>query len=86
MYTFLDIYLVPGNIYSSTVISFLCPTYCVPSCHPHEQQRPPRAATALEEVREEERAPAPPFQPFLQQNPAPQSFGSSMVQSMTWGA
>lgn len=44
-----------------------------------------RASKALEEVREEERAPAPKFQPFLQQDPPPQSFGSSMVQSMTWG-
>ncbi|CAM9710085.1 unnamed protein product [Pylaiella littoralis] len=52
---------------------------------PRKAKQRPRASTALEEVREEERAPAPPFQPFLQQNAAPQSFGSSMVQSMTWG-
>lgn len=59
----------------------LCGMYCVRFA----QQRP-RASTALEELpREEERAPAQqPFQPFLQQDP-PQSFGSSMVQSMTWG-
>ncbi|CAM9458826.1 unnamed protein product [Ectocarpus sp. 12 AP-2014] len=53
---------------------------------PRKAKQRPRASTALEEVREEERAPAPPkFQPFLQQDPAPQSFGSSMLQSMTWG-
>lgn len=64
------------------------PQHPLPLCYfavPPEQQRP-RASTALEEVREEERAPAPPkFQPFLQQDPAPQTFGSSMLQSMTWG-
>eukprot|EP00903_Cladosiphon_okamuranus_P014072 g13079.t1 len=52
---------------------------------PRKAKKRPRASTALEEVREEERAPAPPFQPFLRQDPPPQSFGSSMLQSMTWG-
>ncbi|CAM9499076.1 unnamed protein product [Ascophyllum nodosum] len=50
--------------------------------------RKPRASSALEEVPEHQNAPASPsqqpFQPFVQQNP-PQSFGSSMVQSFTWG-
>lgn len=58
---------------------------CPPPLHHHHRQKRPRPSTALEEVREEERAPAPPFQPFVQQGQAPQSFGSSMAQSMTWG-
>ncbi|CAN0456094.1 unnamed protein product, partial [Hapterophycus canaliculatus] len=52
---------------------------------PRKAKQRPRASAALEEVREEERAPAPPYQPFLQQNNAPQRLGSSMMQSMTWG-
>lgn len=46
-------------------------------------QRRPRASTAVEQVPEQR--PSQVSQPFLQQDPPPQSFAASMVQSMTWG-
>ncbi|CAM9540889.1 unnamed protein product [Laminaria digitata] len=50
---------------------------------PRKAKRRPRESTAIEQVPEQ--PPAQVSQPFLQQDAPPQSFASSMVQSMTWG-
>eukprot|EP00904_Undaria_pinnatifida_P014222 jgi/Undpi1/9930/HiC_scaffold_28.g12384.m1 len=50
---------------------------------PRKAKRRPRASTAVEQVPEQ--SPSQVSQPFLQQDPPPQSFAGSMVQSMTWG-